>query len=83
MYSFFTIAFASFAEAQHDFSQSFSDWLKVSLSHRPLQVAYCWVDVGKNGDLQVSLSQSSLIGCCIHSQIIAKSCFFASHMALV
>ncbi|KAN0134590.1 Inositol hexakisphosphate domain containing protein [Lactarius tabidus] len=25
---FFTIAFASFVEAQHDFSQSFSDWLK-------------------------------------------------------
>ncbi|KAI9463218.1 inositol hexakisphosphate-domain-containing protein [Lactarius psammicola] len=28
---FFTIAFASFVEAQHDFSQSFSDWLKVFL----------------------------------------------------
>lgn len=32
MNSFFTIAFASFVEAQHDFSQTFSDWLKVYLS---------------------------------------------------
>jgi hypothetical protein len=32
MNSFFTIAFASFVEAQHDFSQTFSGWLKVYLS---------------------------------------------------
>ena len=32
MDSFFVIAFASFVEGQHDFSQSFSGWLKVSLS---------------------------------------------------
>ena len=32
MDSFFIIAFASFVEAQHDFSQTFSGWLKVSLS---------------------------------------------------
>ena len=56
MYSFFTIAFASFVEAQHDFSQPFSDWLKVRLSHCPLQVAYRRLDVGQNGDLQVSPS---------------------------
>jgi hypothetical protein len=30
--SFFIIAFASFVEVQHDFSQTFSGWLKVSLS---------------------------------------------------
>lgn len=29
MCSFFTIVFASFVETQDDFSQSFSDWLKV------------------------------------------------------
>lgn len=29
MSSFFTIAFASFVETQHDFSQTFSAWLKV------------------------------------------------------
>jgi hypothetical protein len=29
MDSFFVIAFASFVEAQHDFSQTFSGWLKV------------------------------------------------------
>ena len=34
MFSFFTIVFASFVETQDDFSQSFSDWLKV----RPLLV---------------------------------------------
>jgi hypothetical protein len=32
MDSFFVIAFASFVETQHDFSQTFSGWLKVSLS---------------------------------------------------
>ncbi len=48
LFSFFTIAFATFVEAQHDFSQSFSDWLKVCLSHCPLQVAYLHLDVGKN-----------------------------------
>jgi hypothetical protein len=60
MYSFFTIAFASFVESQHDFSQSFSDWLKVRFSRWPLQVAYHRIDVGKNRDLQVS--PSLLIG---------------------
>jgi hypothetical protein len=29
--SFFVIAFASFVEAQDDFSQTFSGWLKVPL----------------------------------------------------
>jgi hypothetical protein len=56
MDSFFTIAFASFVEAQHDFSQTFSGWLKVSLSlfiWNASQVAYrCWA-VGKDRDLQV------------------------------
>ena len=81
MFSFFTIAFASFVEAQHDFSQPFSDWLKVCLSCCPLRVAYHRIDVGENGDLQVSLSW--LIGCYSHTQkIIAKSCSFASRMAL-
>lgn len=32
MDSFFTIAFASFVEAQHDFTLSFSGWLKVLFS---------------------------------------------------
>ena len=32
MDSFFIIAFASFVEAQQDFSQTFSGWLKVYLS---------------------------------------------------
>lgn len=40
MSSFFTIAFASFVEAQHDFSQSFSDWLKVRPS-LALSLASC------------------------------------------
>ena len=40
MYSFFTIAFASFVETQHDFSQSFSDWLKVRPS-LALSLASC------------------------------------------
>lgn len=30
--SFFTIAFASFVETQHDFSETFSGWLKVFFS---------------------------------------------------
>jgi hypothetical protein len=82
MYSFFTIAFASFVEAQHDFSQSFSDWLKVRLSRYPLRVAYRRLDVGKNGDLQVS--PPWLISLYAHSQtIIVKSCSFASRMGLV
>ena len=59
MYSFFTIAFASFVDGQQDFSQSFSDWLKVCLLRFPLQVADCRFDVGKNGDLQVSLCDLS------------------------
>jgi hypothetical protein len=32
MDSFFIVAFASFVEAQCEFSQTFSGWLKVSLS---------------------------------------------------
>lgn len=32
MSSFFTLAFASFVEVQHDFNMSFSDWLQVLVS---------------------------------------------------
>lgn len=32
MSSFFTLAFASFVEAQHDLNMSFSDWLQVLVS---------------------------------------------------
>jgi hypothetical protein len=42
MNSFFTIAFASFVEAQDDFSLCFSDWLKVLVfSWRVFRVAHC------------------------------------------
>lgn len=53
--SFFIIAFASFAEAQHDFSQTFSGWLKVFLSFfsNASQVVYRCRVVGKDRDLQV------------------------------
>jgi hypothetical protein len=47
--SFFSIAFASFVEAHHDFSQSFSSWLKVHLfSWSPSRVAYrLWIRRGQ------------------------------------
>lgn len=56
MYSFFIIAFASFVEGQHDFSQTFSGWLKVSrflIFRKAFRVAYRYRAVGKDRDLQV------------------------------
>ena len=67
MDSFFVIAFASFVEAQHDFSQTFSGWLKVPLSllfWNASQVAYRWV-VGEDRDLQVG--SRMLTHCSAHS----------------
>lgn len=52
--SFFIIAFASFVEAQHDFSQTFSAWLKVSFCFWNVsRVAYRCRVVGKDRDSQV------------------------------
>jgi hypothetical protein len=56
MDSFFIIAFASFVEAQYDFSQTFSGWLKVRLSlffWNTSQVDYRCRVVDKDRDLQV------------------------------
>ena len=81
MSSFFTLAFASFVEAQHEFNMSFSDWLKVLIfSWSALRVAYrLWV-VGKDGNLQVGHGDSVRF-CSAHSHgILAKSCFYAGHM---
>jgi hypothetical protein len=53
--SFFVIAFASFVEAQQDFSQTFSGWLKVPpyiFFWNASQVAHRWA-VGKDRDSQV------------------------------
>jgi hypothetical protein len=80
--SFFTLAFASFVEAQNNFDMSFSDWLKVLIfSRRTFRVANgCWF-VGKDGNLQVS-HRGSLCFCSAHfHEILAKSCFFVDHMA--
>jgi hypothetical protein len=66
--SFFIIAFASFVEVQHDFSQTFSGWLKVSLSlffWNASQVAYRYRVVGKDRDLQVG--PRTLTQCSAHS----------------
>jgi hypothetical protein len=50
MSSFFTIAFASFVEAQGDFTLCFSDWLKVLLFSRSvLLVAHCRCVVCRQG----------------------------------
>lgn len=81
MSSFFTLAFASFVEAQHDFNMSFSDWLKVQIfSWSALRVTYRrWV-AGKDGNLQVGHGDSVRF-CSSHShENLAKSCFYAGHM---
>jgi hypothetical protein len=84
MDSFFTIAFASFVEGQHDFSQTFSGWLKVSLSlffWNASQVAYRLLGC-RQGQRFTSRSMYaySFIPL-IPTNISVRSCFYANHLA--
>lgn len=83
MDSFFIIAFASFVEAQQDFSENFSGWLKVSLSLFLECFASCLLLLGcRQGQRFTSRSTNAYSFVpLIPTNISVRSCFFANHLA--